>query len=188
MHGRELPQHLRTSSPMSPVQRPPGVFSAREDVPRNCLYRNRGDGTWAEIALAAGVAASGWSWTPLFLDVDLDGWEDLLVSNGHLHDVNNRDVASRSKSSAHQAMKATRDLLLQYPPLTPPKYAFRNRRDFTFEETGAAWGFDATEPAHGMIAVDLDQDGDLDVVANALNGAPLVFRNRSTAPRISVRL
>jgi hypothetical protein len=138
--------------------------------------------------LAAGVAASGWSWTPLFLDVDLDGWEDLLVSNGHLHDVNNRDVASRSKSSAHQAVKATRDLLLQYPPLTPPKYAFRNRRDFTFEETGAAWGFDATEPAHGMIAVDLDQDGDLDVVANALNGAPLVFRNRGTAPRVSVRL
>ena len=188
MLGRELPQHLRTSSPMSPVQRPPGVFSAREDVPRNCLYRNRGDGSWAEIALAAGVAASGWSWTPLFLDVDLDGWEDLLVSNGHLHDVNNRDVASRSKSSAHQAVKATRDLLLQYPPLTPPKYAFRNRRDFTFEETGAAWGFDATEPAHGMIAVDLDQDGDLDVVANALNGSPLVFRNRSSAPRVSVRL
>ncbi len=188
MLGRELPQHLRTSSPMSPVQRLPGVFPTREDVPRNCLYRNRGDGTWAEIALAAGVAASGWSWTPLFLDVDLDGWEDLLVSNGHLHDVNNRDVASRSKSSAQQAIKATRELLLQYPPLTPPKYAFRNRRDFTFEETGAAWGFDAPEPAHGMIAVDLDQDGDLDVVANALTGPPLVFRNRATAPRVAVRL
>ena len=70
MLGRDLPQHLRTSSPMSPVQRLPGVFPARDDVPRNCLYRNRGDGTWAEVALAAGVAATGWSWTPLFLDVD----------------------------------------------------------------------------------------------------------------------
>lgn len=188
MLGRDLPQHLRTSSPMSPVQRNPGLFPARADVPRNCLYRNRGDGTWAELALAAGVAATGWSWTPLFLDVDLDGWEDLLVSNGHLHDVNNRDVAGRVKSSAHQALKATREQLLQYPPLAPPKYAFRNRRDFTFEETGDAWGFNATEPAHGMIAVDLDQDGDLDVVANALQGPPLIFRNRSTAPRIAVRL
>ncbi len=188
MLGRDLPQHLRTSSPMSPVQRLPGVFPARDDVPRNCLYRNRGDGTWAEVALAAGVAATGWSWTPLFLDVDLDGWEDLLVSNGHVHDVNNRDVASRSKSAAQQPVKATRELLLQYPPLTPPKYAFRNRRDFTFEETGEAWGFDATEPAHGLIALDLDQDGDLDVIANALNGPPLVFRNRCTAPRVCVRL
>ena len=45
---------------------------------RNCLYISRGDGTFAESAYFSGVAASEWSWSSVFLDVDLDGWEDIL--------------------------------------------------------------------------------------------------------------
>jgi len=188
MLASDLRQHLRTTSPRAPLPREPGVFADREEHPRNALYWNRGDGTWAEIACFAGVAASSWSWTPLFLDVDLDGWEDLLISNGHLHDVNNRDVGERGRSKPGQALQATKDRLLQYPPLEPPKAAYRNRRDLTFEEAGAAWGFDSTVIAHGMITADLDEDGDLDVILNALNGPPLIYRNNSSAPRVAVRL
>ena len=39
----------------------------------------------------AGVAATDWSWCPIFLDVDLDGYEDLLVSNGFSFDVMDQD-------------------------------------------------------------------------------------------------
>lgn len=188
MLSRDLRQHLRTSSPMHPLKRVAGAAPGREDMPRNALYWNRGDGTWAEIACYAGVAATSWSWTPLFLDVDLDGWEDLLVSNGHLHDVNNRDVADRAAAEADRAVKATKNQLFEYPPLVPPKYAFRNRRDLTFEDASHAWGFDSTRMAHGMITVDLDDDGDLDVVMNSMTGAPLIYRNESVAPRVAVRL
>lgn len=188
MLSRDLHQHLRTSSPMRPIHRVPGQFSEREEMPRNALFWNRGDGTWAEIACFAGVAATSWSWTPIFLDVDLDGWEDLLVSNGHLHDVNNRDMADRGAAASDRAVQATKDKLLQYPTLEPPKFAFRNRHDLTFEESGKAWGFDSTRIAHGMITVDLDEDGDLDVVMNGLTGPPLIYRNESTAPRVAVRL
>jgi enediyne biosynthesis protein E4 len=188
MLSADLPQHLRTASPMQPLERIPGRFEDREDFPRNCLYWNRGDGTWAEIAFFAGVAATGWSWTPLFLDVDLDGWEDLLVSNGHLHDVNNRDVSDQNEARAGQSLKATKDILGRFPPLEPPKFAFRNRGDLTFENMSRAWGFDASRMAHGMISVDLDGDGDLDVAANALEGPPLIWRNNATAPRVAVRL
>ncbi|MBN8246141.1 MAG: VCBS repeat-containing protein [Verrucomicrobia bacterium] len=183
-----LSQHLRTSSGRVPLRRVPGVLEDREEFPRNCLYWNRGDGTWAEIAAYAGVAATGWSWTPLFLDVDLDGWEDLLVSNGHRHDVNDRDINERIKARPGQNLQATKSLLAEYPRLEPPKVAFRNRRDLTFEITSRAWGFDATRIAHGMISADLDDDGDLDVVANAMDGPPLLWQNNSGAPRVAVRL
>ena len=87
-------RHLRQSSPMSPKPRFAGRFDDREDMARNTFFWNRGDGTYAEIAWYSGLAASDWSWTPICLDVDLDGYDDLLVSNGHLHDVNDRDVAA----------------------------------------------------------------------------------------------
>ena len=46
------------------------------------LFHNRGDGTFEEIAAYAGVTAADWSWQPVFLDVDLDGYEDLIISDG----------------------------------------------------------------------------------------------------------
>ena len=60
----------------------PGNFTHRPQSRRNCLYVARGDGTFAETAYFSGVAASEWSWSSIFLDVDLDGWEDILVTNG----------------------------------------------------------------------------------------------------------
>lgn len=183
-----LGQHLRTSSPMQPTERAPGHFEGREDFARNCLYHQRGDGTFEELACFAGVAATSWSWTPLFLDVDLDGWEDLLVSNGHLHDVNNRDISAQSRREFGRTIQPTKNLLSRFPPLTPPKFAFRNRRDLTFEDRSADWGFNSTRVAHGMIAADLDDDGDLDVILNCIDGPPLIYRNDCDRPRVAVRL
>jgi hypothetical protein len=56
----------------------------RPEVTRNTLQLARGDGTFAEIAQLAGVSATDWTWGVAFLDVDLDGWEDLLLVNGHV--------------------------------------------------------------------------------------------------------
>src|SRR5690606_30813653 len=50
---------------------------------RNCLHRNNGDGqTFSETALISGVAATDWSWCPLFADFDNDGNKDLFISSG----------------------------------------------------------------------------------------------------------
>jgi enediyne biosynthesis protein E4 len=184
----DLGAHFRSVSAQMRVNRTPGQFADREEFPRNCLYRQRDNGSFAEIAAFAGVAATSWSWTPLFLDVDLDGWEDLLVSNGHMHDVNNRDVATMTHSKSDRMLQATKDMLPKYPPLDPPKCAFRNRRDLTFEDAGEAWGFNAREIAHGMITADLDGDGDLDVILNCLTGPPIIYRNDCDKPRVAVRL
>lgn len=58
MLSRNHAHHLQQGSPVRPVMRPPGSNAAPEDMPRNALYWNRGDGTYAELAYFAGVAAS----------------------------------------------------------------------------------------------------------------------------------
>lgn len=188
MLSRDHARHLRQSSPMNPKSRFAGRFDDREEVARNTFCWNRGDGTYAEIAWYSGLAASDWSWTPICLDVDLDGYEDILVSNGHLHDVNDRDVAASKPKITGQSVAAGRAILEMYPRLDTPNAAFRNRGDLTFEDIGDRWGFNSHELSNGMILADLDNDGDQDVVINCLNAAPLLYRNDSSAPRLAVRL
>src|SRR4030095_11879335 len=64
----------------------------RPEVLRNTLQLNRGDNTYAEIAQFGGLDATEWTWSAIFLDVDLDGYEDLLVTTGNLHDVIDADT------------------------------------------------------------------------------------------------
>ena len=184
VHRLLMRQTGATTPPVSYVGEDIDRYQAR----RNVLQLNRGDGTFADIANFAGVDASDWTWTVLFLDVDLDGYEDLLVANGHAYDTQDRDMAEKAPSndlaSGMQAGKQLRD----FPPLETPNYAFRNRGNRTFEEAGAKWGFDSTRVSHGISLADLDNDGDQDLAVSCLWKAPLIYRNESTAPRVAVRL
>jgi hypothetical protein len=168
-----------------------GLFNNRPDYMMNTLFLNRGDGTYAEIAQLAGVSASEWSWTPLFVDVDLDGYEDLLISNGHERAARSLDISDRLR-----VLRTERNLSAQeifenrrlFPRQNARKVAFHNRRDLTFEDVSQAWGFNFDGVSHGMILADLDNDGDQDVVVNNLNGPAALLRNNGSAPRLAVRL
>jgi hypothetical protein len=48
----------------------------------NTLFRNLGDGTFEDISVAANVTMGRWSWGSNFVDINNDGWEDLVVGNG----------------------------------------------------------------------------------------------------------
>lgn len=160
------------------------------ELPRNTLHLARGDGTYAEIAQLAGVAATDWTAAAAFLDVDLDGWEDLLLVTGNKHDLQDADALAALGDSIRQfrtpAMRQ-RDRA-RLPHRRAPSLAFRNRHDLTFEDVSARWGFDAVGVAHGIALGDLDNDGDLDVVVNAMNEPARLYRNHCPAPRLAVRL
>jgi len=165
--------------------------SGRAQVMRNTLLLNRGDGSYAEIGQLAGVQASEWSWTPRFLDVDLDGYEDLLVSNGNLRDAQNVDFlreVENLKSDRRLSRLERLQLRARFPRLDTPNCAFRNTGRLGFEEVGRAWGFDVAGICPGMAMADLDNDGDLDVVLNQLDGPAVLLRNDSIATRLAVRL
>jgi enediyne biosynthesis protein E4 len=176
----EMPTH--TAFPKRP-----GRVEVQLQQQRNTLFLNRGDGTFAELAAYAGVQASGWSWSTMFLDVDLDGWQDILVTNGHVRDVMDADTQIRL-AAGWDAVPWQRHLF-QYPPLPLPNVAYRNRGDLTFEDMSTAWGFGTEDDfSHAMAAADLDGDGDLDVVVNRLGAPALLLRNDASAPRVAVRL
>ena len=50
----------------------------------NTLLRNRGDGTFVDHSASAGIEVGRWAWGSHFVDVNNDGWDDMIVSNGYL--------------------------------------------------------------------------------------------------------
>src|SRR5688572_28146818 len=188
------PDHRKRQVQMgqaSPMWWPVGVYETRPQLARNTLQVNRSDGTFAEIAHYAGVEASDWSWGPIFIDVDLDGYEDILVSNGQLRDFQNADWGERIAQAQVGKRLSQADifaLLKDFPPLRAPDIAYRNRGDLTFEEVGAAWGFNTPDISQGMCLADLDNDGDMDVVMNNLNEEAGLYRNEGSGARVGVRL
>jgi hypothetical protein len=191
-------------------QTPIGVIEDRPQIPRSVLFRNRGDGTFEEIAAYAGVTATDWSWQPVFLDVDLDGFEDIILSTGYVRDVNNMDVldkwrtlrragrlvppkiGSDGKPVPRSAQEMKTEELYQgnllAEPLKGSIVAFRNLGNLKFEDIGPAWGLDQLALHNGIAVGDLDNDGGLDFVVNNLGSAASVYHNHGAAPRVAVRL
>ncbi len=191
----------RQALAQSRVSNVPADADPRPQVMRNTLFRARPDGSFAEIAEFAGLARSGWSWQPLFLDVDLDGWDDVLIPTGHRHDVQDLDATEQilrlqhpwpanlppqSRQEAFLREKLEHSRL--YPHLDGPIFAFRNLGRGRFAPATTDWRLDTLAVHQGAALADLDQDGDLDLAVNVLNGPAGLYRNESPAPRLAVRL
>jgi hypothetical protein len=180
-HSRRMRQH----TPQGPFST--GTIDGQPQYNRNSFYKSRGDGTYAETAYFSEVEATEWSWGVRFLDVNLDGYDDLLVNTGFSHDV--QDIDSRREIGKKMARQPSKRFITEYPILRLPNEAYRNEGDLTFTETSEEWGFASEEDvSHGLVTADLDRDGDLDIVVSRLNQEAVIYGNRATAPRIAVRL
>jgi enediyne biosynthesis protein E4 len=125
------------------------------------LYRNYGRGVFEAASLKAGLGVNrkyvGFGVD--FFDFDNDGWTDIFIANGHVY-----------------AQIAKRKLHLTY---RQPKILYRNLGNGRFEDVSAKSGvaIRAENLGRGCAFGDFDNDGDVDVIVNNLDGPPTLLRN-----------
>lgn len=134
-----------------------GLTQDDPQVMENVLQMPTAAGHFENRAAVSGLAATGWSWSAKFGDLDQDGFLDIYVVNG----------------------MAAQDLFGHLPnhELVEENQAFRNEAGHQFVPA-PAWHLNATQSGRGMSLADLDHDGDLDIVVNNLLAPAMLFENQ----------
>ncbi len=174
-------------------------FGYNYQYTRNSLQFNRGNGMFSEIGLYAGVAATDWSWAPLWVDFDNDGKKDLFISNGIPKRMNDIDFINFiSNSEVQQKIRSNsmgeKDMALidKFPQIKIPNKFFRNAGSLKFDDMDTAVNANPPTFSNGAVYADFDNDGDLDIAVNNIDAPALVYENKSndkkTRPFLEVKL
>ena len=151
---------------------------------RNNLQYNRGNGLFSEVGLYSGVAATDWSWAPLWMDFDNDGLKDLFISNGIPKRMNDIDYVNFVTSSEVQQKINSNgiediSLIKKFPEIRIPNKFYRNEGAFSFTDMATSIENNAPTFSNGAIYADLDNDGDLDIVVSNIDEPALLYENKT---------
>ncbi len=154
---------------------------------RNTLQLNQGIHpstqlpVYSDIGFLSGVYQTEWSWAPLFADFDLDGYEDLYITNGFPKDVTDHDFGEYRNMTSN--LLSHLDLQYLIPEVKVSNFMFKNTKDLKFADVSTAWGLSIKSFSNGAAYGDLDNDGDLDIVVNNIDDAPFIFKNNTIKPK-----
>lgn len=154
---------------------------------RNNLQLNR-NGHFSEIGMYAGVHATDWSWSPLMMDFDNDGKKDIFISNGipkRMNDIDYiqfvSDETIQQKMNQGQFNEDDPEVVDILPEIKLANKFYHNAQNLQFTDWQNVIENDKTSFSNGAIYADLDNDGDLDVIANNINDKAFIYENLMTA-------
>ena len=117
----------------------------------NLLLKGQTDHTFKNVSKQTGISTAEWSWNARFADLDNDQWQDLYVVNG---------VPITQEFAANNF--------------------FHNQNGQTFKSAEKEFGLDDYDHSSSYTYLDIDRDGDLDIIANTLYGSFKVYTNSET--------
>lgn len=137
------------------------------------LYRRDAAGLFLDVSAQSGVGVATQTYLgfgAFFFDFDLDGWQDIFVANGHIHD----DIAKRDSSVAYKE----------------PCLLFQNRGQGSFIDASRLCGKALAVPRVGRAAAvgDFDNDGAPDILIVENGGKPALLRNENRTGNNWIRL
>lgn len=150
----------------------------------NVLQLNNGNAKFSEISQLSGVAKTDWSWACLFADFDMDGYNDLYVTNGVYRDVVDRDTNKEINKYIKENKGNLKEIdfykfTQKLPQQKLKNYLFRNEGNLKFSNKTEDWSDLKGTFSNGAVYVDLDNDGDLDIVTNNLDENATLLRNNA---------
>ena len=155
---------------------------------KNALQRNNGNGaSFSETALQSGVAATDWSWSPLFADLDNDGKKDLFITSGIVKRTTDLDyVKFISNAYMQKQLDNSADLddkaIDKMPDGASHPFLYKGDGNIHFTDMSDAWGTGKMKGYfNGSAYADLDNDGRLDLIMNCINAHAVLLKNNAPA-------
>jgi hypothetical protein len=155
---------------------------------RNTLQLNNGmkpngDLSFSEIGRFANIHQTDWSWAAIFSDFNNDGWKDIFVTNGYRKDMQDQDAImdmfEKFNPSTPGSLEELRYKIEDAPEVYVPNKMYENQRDLTFVERTYDWTNSARSFSSGAVVLDIDNDGDQDIVVSNLNEPPYICVNQT---------
>ena len=151
------------------------------------LFHNDDGKFFTDVSREAGLGTRQLlGWGAAFVDVDDDGWPDLVIANGHVYpEVEGRQLGDtylqptvlfHNLGAGERAAKRRLDLNVgKSPSAARALPAFSGKFKDVTDQAGPA--FQSPRPARGLAVGDLDGDGRPEIVLVNMNSAPSLLKN-----------
>ncbi|MXV53190.1 RNA-binding protein [Pedobacter sp. HMF7647] len=150
---------------------------------KNCLQINVANGKkFVDMALYSNISATDWTWSPLVQDFNLDGKKDIFFSNGIKKRLNDMDylkylgdpnVRNEFKTNRH----FDNEKINMMPDGAVHNFLYTGGASLKFNDVSKDNDMTSPSISSGSVAVDLDNDGDLEIVTNNMDAPATIYKN-----------